>query len=205
MKKLLISALAVFAFGFLCGWFLSKLKYDKPIEENVTTDTVVVYRTLPDYNPSAKDSTLVRWKTKYLPVYKTDTFDNPVVITEWMHDTVAVQVPITSKHYGSKDYDAWVSGFEPNLDSIKVYQKTERITTTITKTVKDNRHFFLDVAGGTEYAINDKRFAPFAELGVKFRKDRFGIGVSGGYQHNINDNKGEPYLRGKVSYDIVSF
>ena len=119
---------------------------------------------------------------------------------------IAVEVPITSKHYGSKDYDAWVSGYEPSLDSIKVYKETQYITNTITRTVKDKgKHFFLDVGAGCEYQFNTKAAVPFAELGARLKFGKVGIGAYGGYSHDIKDNKASPIVKAKVTYDIMCF
>lgn len=204
-KTHLISFIAGLVVGLSIGFVLTKCHYDKPINEKIETDTIVVYKTIPDYHPNAKDSTLVKWKTKWLPLYKTDTVDRLVEEINFLHDTVAVEVPITSKHYSGKNYDAYVSGFEPKLDSVFIYNETQLITKTITRTVKDNRHFFLDVGAGCEYKFNDKSAVPFAELGLKFKAGRFGFGAYGGYSHDINENKGLPYGKAKISYDIISF
>ena len=188
--------------GIILGFLISKGIYDRPLIEKVERDTVTIHDTIPDYLPVPKDSAHIKWVTRWLPA-------KPDTVTEWsimnIHDTVAVEVPITSKHYGNETYDAWVSGFEPNLDSIKVYQKTQIVTETITRTVKDNKHFFLDVAGGAEYQFSGKQVVPFAEFGLSFKTGRFGIGAYGGYTHDINENKGLPYGRAKISYDIISF
>ena len=123
-----------------------------------------------------------------------------------IHDTVEVQVPITSKHYQGKNYDAYVSGFETNLDSIFVYNETQYITETITKTVKDKgKHIFLDVVAGCEYQFNTKAAVPFAELGAKVKLGRFGIGAYGGYAHDVRENKASPQAKVKVTYDILGF
>lgn len=203
-KWLLAAILVIAAVFFASGFFIGKAVYNKPFEEKVERDTVILHDTIPDYLPMPKDSATIKWVTKWLPsATKTDT------ITKWdyfvVHDSVAVEVPITSKHYGNEQYDAYISGFEPNLDSIFVYQKTEIITNTITRTVKENKHFFLDVGAGCEYKFNDKSAVPFAELGLKFKTGRFGIGAYGGYSHDINENKGLPYGKAKISYDIISF
>lgn len=50
-----------------------------------------------------------------------------------VHDSIEVPVPIVQKRYDDSLYTAWVSGFEPNLDSIRLYQPT--IVETVTKTV----------------------------------------------------------------------
>lgn len=48
-------------------------------------------------------------------------------------DSIDVPIPIVQKRYEDSLYTAWVSGFEPNLDSIRLY--TPEIQTTVTKTV----------------------------------------------------------------------
>ena len=50
-----------------------------------------------------------------------------------IHDSIDVPVPIYQKRYDDSLYTAWVSGFRPNLDSIRLYQPT--ITETVTKTI----------------------------------------------------------------------
>lgn len=197
---------AVFALGALCGFFIGKGIYQPTYDEKVARDTLIVHDTVPDINPTPKDSATIKYITRFLPVVKNDTINHFVEVSKMIHDTVEVQVPITSKHYGSKDYDAWVSGYEANLDSIKVYKETQYITETITKTVKDKgKHFFLDVGAGCEYQFNTKAAVPFAELGARVKLGRVGIGAYGGYSHDTKENKGLPYARAKVTYDIIGF
>lgn len=50
-----------------------------------------------------------------------------------LHDSIEVPIPVVQKRYDDSLYTAWVSGFEPNLDSIRLYQP--EIVTTVTKTV----------------------------------------------------------------------
>lgn len=201
-KKAIIAAVfaAVWlAVGFCAGFFTAKGIYDRPVIETITRDTVTVVDTIPHYYPQPVDGTKVKTEYRWLTrvEHSTDTLIQ--------HDSVLVEVPIESRHYHEAEFDAWVSGYEPSLDSIKVYQKTEYINTTITQVVKDGKHFFFGVAGGCEYGFNDKSATPFAELGLTFKPGRWSIGASGGYQHNGATNTGEPYARIKLSYDIISF
>lgn len=201
-----IIASVFFAIGALCGFFLGKGIYQPTYDEKVERDTVLVHDTVFDYKPAPVDSARVRYVTRFLPVVKNDTINHFVEASKMIYDTVEVQVPITSKHYGSKDYDAWVSGYEPSLDSIKVYKETQYITETITKTVKDNgKHFFLDVGAGCEYQVNGKTAVPFAELGARLKFGKVGIGAYGGYAHDIKENKASPIVKAKVTYDIMCF
>ena len=46
-------------------------------------------------------------------------------------DTVYVHLPVEQKHYSAPEYDAWVSGYRPNLDSLRIHTQSARITSTI--------------------------------------------------------------------------
>lgn len=48
-------------------------------------------------------------------------------------DSIDVPIPIVQKRYEDSLYTAWVSGFQPKLDSIRLY--TPEIMTTVTKTI----------------------------------------------------------------------
>ena len=48
-------------------------------------------------------------------------------------DSIEIPIPIEQKRYEDSLYTAWVSGFRPALDSIRLHQP--EITTTITKTI----------------------------------------------------------------------
>lgn len=145
--------------GLCTGFFTGKAIYDKPLEVGIKRDTVTIHDTIPDYLPMPKDSAHIKYVTRWLPS-KTDT------ITQWetltVHDSVAVEVPITSKHYGNNNYDAWISGYEPFLDSIKVYQKTEYIS-------KPPNRFSIGLQGGYGYGFKSKQLEPYVGIGIGIR------------------------------------
>ena len=49
------------------------------------------------------------------------------------NDSIDVPIPIVQKRYEDSLYTAWVSGFEPKLDSLRLHMP--EVTNTITKTV----------------------------------------------------------------------
>lgn len=205
-KKLAIVAAVWFAIGCLCGFFMGRAVYNQPIEESIVRDTVRITDTIPHYYPQPVDGTVVKYITKYLPVLKTDTVMG-TTITHWeyiqTHDTVAVEVPIESKHYHAPEYDAWVSGFEPSLDSIKVYRETQYITETITKMKPPNKlALYLDA--GVDYTFNDKRLYPHAggELVLNNHK-RIQFAVEGGIMKTPLASGVNPYAGGKVKIRIL--
>lgn len=176
--KIALFALVWFAIGGVCGFFAAKGIYDQPIEEKVERDTVTLHDTIPDINPAPKDSARIKYVTRWLPA-KHDTIDHFVEVGKMMHDTVAVEVPITSKHYGNEQYDAWVSGFEPSLDSIKVYQRTEYITERVTLSKPPNK-WELDAVAGLDYNTALDRYTPYALGELTYKPNRLQFGIHGG-------------------------
>ena len=181
--------------GCVCGFFMGKGVYDKPIIESVTRDTVCVTDTIPHYYPQPveveKLRTEYKWLTRVQPVGKTDTL--------FQHDSVLVAVPITSKHYGGDQYDAWVSGYEPSLDSIKVYQRTEYITERVTLSKPPNK-WELDIIGGIDYNIKQQRYTPHAGGELIYKPNRLQVGIRGGV---FKADKVEPYVGGVVKIRIL--
>jgi hypothetical protein len=55
-------------------------------------------------------------------------------LRDTIRDSIDVPVPIVQRRYDDSLYTAWVSGFEPNLDSLRLHMP--EVTTTITKTVR---------------------------------------------------------------------
>ena len=190
--------------GVILGLLLSLLFRHKPVESvRVERDTIVQYDTIPSINPKPKDSALVRFVTIRVP------FDRPIYVSHPPNDsiridTIEAEIPITQKHYKEETYQAWVSGFQPNLDSIEVYQKTQTITETITITqLGEEKHWGLGFTGGTNYIINDKKLEPFAGLELNYKSGKWCASVSSGYAHESKN--GAPFVRAKLSYYLITF
>ena len=170
----------------------------KPVIESVERDTVVVYDTIPHYYPTPKDSVRTKWVTRWLPA-STDTIDHFIEannMVDHFADTskmIAVEVPITSKHYGCKDYDAWVSGYEAKLDSIKVYQRTEYITERVTISKPPNK-WELDLIGGLDYNTARQDFTPYAGGEILYKPNRLQVGMRAGVSKTANTGKVEPFI-----------
>lgn len=197
-KTRALIALVWFLIGGICGFFIGKAKYNVPIIETVTRDTVIVVDTAYYDRPVPKDSIRTKYVTRWLPA-KHDTINHFVEVSKMMHDTVAVEVPITSKHYGSDTYDAWVSGFEPSLDSIRVYQRTAYVTEIRTISKPPNR-WELDVVGGIDYGIKTQQYRPYAGGELLYKPNRLQIGLQGGI---VKGEKVEPFVGGKVKVRIL--
>lgn len=197
-----------FVLGGLCGFFAAKGIYDQPLQESVTRDTVTLYDTIVQYAPKPVSVEKVRTEYKWLPVVRTDT------ITKWQYfgiseqlpehpqDSALVEIPITSKHYSSEQYDAWISGYEASLDSIKVYSKETLITERVVVSKPPNR-LSLDIEAGADYLTAQKDMATFAfgDLTYRIKESRFAIGLRGGIIKMPAD-KAEPFVGAVVKLKI---
>ena len=207
-RKLILICVCV---GLICGlgigFCVGKGMYDRPVDESVSSDTVILHDTVPDIAPQPKDSVRTRWVTRWLPAKPDTASRNGEIFRQFPQissnfsatDSVAVEVPITSKHYGGKNYDAYVSGFEPNIDSIFVYNETQIITETITRMKPPNK-WELDVVGGVDYNTAQKNYTPYAVGELMYKPNRLQVGIQGGVIKN--GDKAEPVIGGKVKIMI---
>lgn len=218
----LITFVAGAIVGLLAGFFTAKGIYDRPVDESVSRDTVRITDTIPHYYPQPVDGTVVRYITRYLPTVRDgisqyqdgtakrdtasriDHFREVTQKVEHFADTskmIAVEVPITSKHYGSKDYDAWVSGFEVSLDSIKVYKETQYITEVRTISKPPNK-WELDLIGGLDCNTARQDFTPYAGGEILYKPNRLQVGVRAVVSKTANTGKFEPSVGGVVKIRI---
>ena len=111
-------------------------------KEVVAADTV--YRRDTVRWPVVRDSFVTRYITRRLAVMRVDTLRQSDTVRAV--DTVEVRLPIVQKVYRDTNYTAWVSGYEPRLDSITIANKIITRTNTVLKN-KDKR-FSLGVQTG---------------------------------------------------------
>ena len=97
-------------------------------ESSVVVERDTVWKDTTIYEPVAAE-TIQTDRVVYIKV----AVPQPQTQRDTVHDSIEVPVPIYQKRYDDSLYTAWVSGFRPNLDSIRLYQPT--ITETITKTI----------------------------------------------------------------------
>ncbi len=180
-----LGLLTVAAFlGFCLGCFLANHCNSMSRDGKTVTDTIVVRDTVRDVMPTAKDSVvtgtikipLVLPKEPTVPKAEVKVYD-PKDLDSLLHgqevgktdvsDTVWATVPRTQKRYEDSTYTAWVSGYEPRLDSIFVVRRTERIVTT--QTVTKRNRFSVGLTGGFGYGLFNKNPDVFVGVGVTWR------------------------------------
>ena len=166
MNKFTIFLLGVLV-GFVCSKLVSKQNDIKPqCNYETKTDTVTEYKIISD----------------------TAFVERPKLCKEIIRDTVWLDslldndynhLIVSQKEYRDSNYVAWVSGVEPQLDSIIVFNNTEYVFKTSTiekvKTIEDNTGKWF--AGAGLYRL-DNTLVP--KLNVVYQKKRIMVGASVG-------------------------
>lgn len=150
------------------------------VVENRVTDTILKIRV----------DTLTRYVPKYVTKRTTDT------IYLQANDKNEVAIKIEQKHYSENGvYDAWISGYKPQLDSIKTYPRVEyrTITNNITREIYKSTIDFYPYTGfrrlddniGQVFGLTikmPKKWIYSAEIGVMDNKMMYGVTI--GYKLN---------------------
>lgn len=165
---------AIFLLGVLVGTICSEL-----IPKN---------ELLPQYSYVTKTDTV----TEYKIVRDTTFVERPNVYKEIIRDTIQLDslidngskhLVVSQKEYRDSNYVAWVSGVEPQLDSIMVFNNTEYVFKTSTietvKTIEDKTGKCFIGAG--LYRL-DNALVP--KLNVVYQKKRIMFGASVGLYNN---------------------
>lgn len=137
------------------GYFVNEHRNAHPSEMKVKVDTLFIYDTIIVEKPVIKKVEII--DTLLLPVPITDTL--------MLHDTVFVHLPIEQRQYSDPRYTAWVSGYRPHLDSIRIYQRTEFITKEI-KTVTKPKRWGIGLQAGYGVSLHNGQLFPAPYIGV---------------------------------------
>lgn len=179
---------ARFFIGFCLGAFLANHCNHFRGVTKMIADTVVVRDTVRGVMPTEKDEKVVG--TVALPLvpsplregrnYAKLTDDGGKTVTTettatggeevgkiGSNDTVWATVPRTQKRYEDSTYTAWVSGYEPRLDSIKVYRRT--VFMTKTETATSRKRLSLGLTGGFGYGVITRKPDVWLGVGVTWR------------------------------------
>lgn len=144
----------------------------------------------PNSIPVAKTDTIS--VTEYKTIVDTIFVDKPKYYKEVVRDTVQLNqfvrnedkyIVVTQKEYMDSNYVAWVSGVEPQLDSIIVFKNTEYVFKTATieniKNIEDRKGKLF--AGAGLYRLG-KTFVP--KVNIAYKKKIIMVGASVGLYNN---------------------
>ena len=118
-------------------------------------DTLILYDTIRYSIPYPVYETVIQTVPEMFPIYITLEGDT-------VREPIFVPIRITQKEYLTDDYHAWVSGYNPSLDNIDVFQKTIYIT----EKVKTRR---WGIGLTTGYGIGRYGLSPYVGIGVYCR------------------------------------
>ncbi|MBU9058329.1 DUF6808 domain-containing protein [Parabacteroides merdae] len=138
------------ALCFLAGRRIRRAQ-DAPFEK---TDTVFSVDTIYDSIPYPVFETVIETIPEPFPVYITQAGDT-------VRDTIYIPVPISRKEFQTDDYRLSISGYNPSLDYIEIYRKTEQITKVV------DRRFGIGVTAG--YGIGKNGLSPYVGIGGFYR------------------------------------
>lgn len=167
----------VFLLGILLGFFVCMM--------------LSTYKEIPPNRiPAAKTDTIS--VTEYQTIVDTIFVEKPKYYKEVVRDTVHLNqfvrnedkyLVVTQKEYRDSNYVAWVSGVEPQLDSIMVFNSTEYVFKTSTiekvKTIEDKTGKWF--AGAGLYRLG-KTFVP--KVNIAYQKKSIMVGASIGLYSN---------------------
>lgn len=128
------------------------------------TDTVFISQ------PVAITDTIVRWQKVYLYRDSDNKQDSTSLLCQdSTHQAIPADssglfatLPITQRHYVDTTYEAWVSGYEASLDSIRIFRQQ----LTVTKTITERKRWSYGLQGGMY--LTPRGFQPGIGVGVTY-------------------------------------
>lgn len=157
---------AVYCIGIASAYHKGRIEGEKNAIERVifVHDTTTVYDTITRLKPVFLTSTVV------------DSIPYPVVVHDT--DTLWAQLPKTVREYGDSTFYAQVSGINPSLDRIDVYQKTQYINNTVYVPTKDTHKDYVEL--DAKFLYDKMPLAPVT-LNVGYIRGPFEVYAGGGY------------------------
>ena len=170
MNKFTIFLLGVLV-GFVCSKLVSKQNDIKPqCNYETKTDTVTEYKII-------RDTAFVERPKLCKEIIRDTVWLDSLLDNDYNH------LIVSQKEYRDSDYVAWVSGIEPQLDSIMVFKNTEYVFKTSTietvKTIEDKTGKWYTGAG--LYRLG-KTFVP--KVNIAYQKKSIMVGASVGLYNN---------------------
>lgn len=162
LTKGLFLLLFCFVF-FICGYGYREHKYRKGVVNEVIVhkaDTIRCIDTVFIPKPSIIKERVI--DSIFAIVHRIDT----------LYKTDTVYLPRLQRFYCNKEYSAWISGYEPQLDSIHIYSKTTTIyKERIIQKQQPTSRWGIGVQIGYGISIDRGQLhnVPYIGLGVTYR------------------------------------
>lgn len=171
------SVLLILANFFMIGFIIGQKHPQKlPVEQiKKKVDTLFV----PDSNiftePKKEPSPDVLIKEIPVPIYfadssAIDSLLNKCARLERVNDSLQLVLLRVQRHYSDSTFDAWVSGIDPRLDSIKTYQTNMVITKEIPVIQVKKTRWGLGIHAGFGAGMNGTHvyYTPYVGVGLSY-------------------------------------
>lgn len=124
----ILIGIGILATGGLAGWLIPLRSPFSPRMEDfsVTADTLYIRDTIRENKPVLRAEIVIEGDEI--------TVEDSLVIRRG--DLIVL--PRMQRYYSSEEYEAWVSGYDPVLDSVNVFRNTAYITNTVREVPKTN-------------------------------------------------------------------
>lgn len=180
--KDILKILAVVVVSVIAGAYASRcsteilrrpdaLHLNETASRECVIDTIPYYDTIRYYLPQAKAEVSLGTQIKFMPVFIPKDSTNSGLRPHTSQnqtgegvDSIEVEIPITQREYRGEDYHAWVSGYEPRLDSIFVFPRHEVVT--IRETPDKKKRWHIGPAIGFGYT--PQGIQPYLGIGITY-------------------------------------
>ena len=169
VMTILCVILLMFSIGILMG---QKRQQKTPVEPpEIKVDSLFIRDTNSFIEPQEEPSPDVLIKEIPVPVYVADSSAIDSLLNEYarlerVSDSLQLVLLRVQRHYSDSTFDAWVSGVDPRLDSIKTYQTNMVITKEIPVIQVKKTRWGLGVNAG--YGVGQGGLTPYIGIGVSY-------------------------------------
>ena len=169
VMTILCVILLMFSIGIL---MVQKYRQKMPVEPpEIKVDSLFIRETNSFTEPQKEPAPDVLIKEIPIPVYVADSSAidsllNECARLERVSDSLQLVLLRVQRHYSDSTFDAWVSGIDPRLDSIKTYQTNMVITKEIPVIQVKKTRWGLGVNAG--YGVGQGGLTPYIGIGVSY-------------------------------------
>lgn len=211
MKKEILLLIIVLTLLFICfgiGYKRGRSSID------IKQDTVFVEKVITQYKPNYKNEQPVGFQKVKLPTfiifpelvdsskYTVDKLKYSLDSLKYCTDSLELELQRIQRYYSGDDYEAWVSGIDPVLDSIRIKQQIQQITNTHVierETFKLNAGLNADGWNRTSWALNPN-------INASYDINRITITGEVGFHVPLNNTSATiPYFQVGINYSLWSF
>ena len=125
----------------------------------IVTETII--KVVKVDRPIVRESTVVKYEVVRLPIA-----NDTICVSDTIKDSVFVQVPSEQSVYSVSNYTAWVSGYNPRLDSIHITQKEVFFHNRLVNN-NGSKRLYLGIQVG--YGITPRGIQPYLGLGISYK------------------------------------